>query len=214
MRKITTQACQALLNGETINLSNTRVTRTLHSGSMYLHGHEIAKIVNNNLFINLQGYTTNTTLERLNGLPNVQLHRRAGVVYLNNKPISTTAWHNVTVGSKTRGYTLIHYGTNGIITTRVLADSQTIANDELKDMATNLNIQPVIACPDNLVTARLYNLNLEVVQLAITILECASLAEHIKLLEFEGFRSRFACLAWSDKTPIVVEWRDGVLTLR
>ena len=65
MRKITKKAAQALLNNDSFHESNTRV----ENGKMFLYGHKIAKRNEyGEIMVNFQGYNTNTTKERLNGL--------------------------------------------------------------------------------------------------------------------------------------------------
>ena len=64
MRKITQEAAQALLNGETYRNNNTHV----EGGVMLLHGNAIARYDRHTLIVSNAGWHTTTTKERLNGL--------------------------------------------------------------------------------------------------------------------------------------------------
>ena len=95
MRKITEDAIRAFYNKEDFKRGNTQVRYNLNMMTavstmvMYLHGHGIAKLEKNNLYIRHAGYTTNTTKERLNGLPNVNIRQKDFEWYLNGRK-----WHN------------------------------------------------------------------------------------------------------------------------
>ena len=92
-RKITEKACRAFENGAEFKLSNTTVTVDENGKYMHLWGHCIARQLNNNkLEINLCGYNTVTTRERLNGLSGVNLRNKNFTPYLNGVEISTNAW--------------------------------------------------------------------------------------------------------------------------
>mgnify|MGYP003306374925 CR=1 FL=1 len=95
MRKITRQACQAFENGKNFTSNNTVVKAENNVVSMYLWGNEIAKKENGKLYINLCGYNTNTTRERLNGLSGVSVNQRNFTPYLNGAEISSYGWHEV-----------------------------------------------------------------------------------------------------------------------
>lgn len=89
MRKITKEAVHAFLNGTDYKNANTEVTR----GALFLHGNKIAEFQslfpadgNKNINITLSGWNTNTTRERLNGLPGVKVTTKKGQAYLNGKP--------------------------------------------------------------------------------------------------------------------------------
>ena len=56
-----------------------------HTAELYLHGHLIAKADHNGLQITNAGYFTNTTKERLNGLPHVHIHQKNFEWYLNGE---------------------------------------------------------------------------------------------------------------------------------
>jgi len=93
MRKITLEACTAFMNMKSKVLSNTTVSvESIQHGlpvviSMYLFGNKIATYyrVTNTLEITNCGWFSNTTLERLNGLPGVLIHRRKGIWHLNGE---------------------------------------------------------------------------------------------------------------------------------
>ena len=83
MRKITELSVDALKEQRNFKLRNTEV----RNNSMYLHGHKIAWIdANDYLWITNCGYDTNTTNERLRGLPGVYIYHRNGILHLNHKP--------------------------------------------------------------------------------------------------------------------------------
>jgi hypothetical protein len=82
MRQITRKAVEALFAGTYYENSNTKV----FDKAMYLHGHNIAWLdVNGQLWISHCGYRTNTTKERLNGLPGVEIRQRNYQWYLNGE---------------------------------------------------------------------------------------------------------------------------------
>jgi len=65
MRKVTQQTVKAFLNDEYKSVGNT----TTNGSSLYLHGHEIAwRLPNGDIEINMCGWGSVTTRERLNGL--------------------------------------------------------------------------------------------------------------------------------------------------
>lgn len=82
MRKITMKAVEALLVGSSYKNSNTKV----RNRAMYLHGHKIAWFdINERLWIDNCGYPTNTTKERLNGLPGVSIRQINFAWHLNGE---------------------------------------------------------------------------------------------------------------------------------
>ena len=96
MRKITQQASSAFEQGKNFTLSNTQVKIEGNNKYMYLWGNLIARQLENKpLEINLCGYNTVTTRERLNGLWGVNLKSKQGTVYLNNEPISSDKWYSI-----------------------------------------------------------------------------------------------------------------------
>jgi len=50
---------------------------------MFLHGNLIASSSGEDFIITNAGWATVTTKKRLNGLPNVNIHQRKGIWYLN-----------------------------------------------------------------------------------------------------------------------------------
>lgn len=84
MRKITQKAVNALYGKYPFKQDNTEVF--INSSGwwcMELYGHCLAKIDSQGLSINHQGYLSNTTKERLNGLPGVSITQKHYIWYLN-----------------------------------------------------------------------------------------------------------------------------------
>lgn len=81
MRKVTQQTCIAFMNREKRKIGNTESDGT----SLFLHGNEIAKHTIDGLMITNAGWRSNTTKERLNGLPNVHIFQKKGEWFLNGK---------------------------------------------------------------------------------------------------------------------------------
>lgn len=79
MRQIIRNAVAALIGGYDYKSGNTQV----RDNALYLHGNKIAELRNGELWITNAGWNTNTTKERLNGLPNVHIQQRDYVWYLN-----------------------------------------------------------------------------------------------------------------------------------
>lgn len=86
-RLITTQAVNAFMSGEVFNKDNTSVTISGDFINLKLHNNTIAshKLGGGSVNITNAGWTSNTTKERLNGLPNVSIVEREGVWYLNGQ---------------------------------------------------------------------------------------------------------------------------------
>jgi hypothetical protein len=88
MRTITQKAVNALLNAQKFKLSNTEV-KVLDNVSILLYqDNPIAYLYNDlerTLSIQNCGWFSNTTKERLNGLPNVKISQKNFVWYLNGK---------------------------------------------------------------------------------------------------------------------------------
>lgn len=88
MKQITKEAVDAFLNGYYYKKSNMEVT----CGQMYLHGNKIAWFdKNKQLWISNCGWQSNTTKERLNALPNVNIVQRNHQWYLNGQPLDGQA---------------------------------------------------------------------------------------------------------------------------
>lgn len=79
MRQITKAAVAAFLKGCDYKSGNTQV----RDNALYLHGNKIAELRNGELWITTAGWKTNTTKERLNGLPNVHIRQKDYVWYCN-----------------------------------------------------------------------------------------------------------------------------------
>lgn len=89
MRKITQESINAFINGVPFNKANTAVLVNEKTVVLQLHGNPIAKYTvgkfNSTLEISNGGWQSNTTKERLNGIPNVTVHQKNRVWYLNGK---------------------------------------------------------------------------------------------------------------------------------
>ena len=85
MRKITDEAVSAFLDRKPFKKSNMKVQ--LDFGGVWklkLHGNTIATIDEMNMLsISNAGWESNTTKERLNGLPNVRINQKKFQWYLN-----------------------------------------------------------------------------------------------------------------------------------
>lgn len=87
MRKITQEAVSAFLEGRKYSKDNTTVTNE----GLFLHSNKIAEYTSiyqdcgKAINITLAGWNTNTTRERLNGLPNVKVTSKKGQAYLNGE---------------------------------------------------------------------------------------------------------------------------------
>ena len=78
--------------------SNTRVEVDKDGiAYLYLFNNLIAKRNGNKIEITMAGYNTNTTRERLNGIPNVSLTQKNFTPYLNGKEIDVNAWYEFRV---------------------------------------------------------------------------------------------------------------------
>lgn len=88
MRKITKKSIEAFLNAKKFKKSNTEVRVLPNVTVLILFDNEIAYKYNdpqNTLMITDAGWQTNTTKERLNGLPNVSIHQKNRQWYLNGE---------------------------------------------------------------------------------------------------------------------------------
>jgi len=90
MRKITQDAIRAFTNMQPFKRGNTEVKILKDEGSLkpnfarlILHGNTIAEKSHKGIQITSAGWKTNTTKERLNGLPNVNITQKDFVWYLN-----------------------------------------------------------------------------------------------------------------------------------
>jgi hypothetical protein len=86
-RKITQESVQKFLNGVPFKKSNMEVSR---EGTIYylkLHGNKIAALEpDGKMWITNAGWRSNTTKERLNGLPGVSIYQRNWYWFLNDQP--------------------------------------------------------------------------------------------------------------------------------
>ena len=90
-RKITNESVDKFLSRETFKKSNMEVekcynafTGSVNEFRLKLHGNTIAVLDEfNMLSISNAGWESNTTKERLNGLPNVRINQKKFVWYLN-----------------------------------------------------------------------------------------------------------------------------------
>jgi hypothetical protein len=85
MKQVTINSVNCLLSGGNKQFSNTLVETIGNISKMYLFGNLIAILdhSNNKLEIRNAGWPSNTTKERLNGLPNVRIHQHKWEWYLN-----------------------------------------------------------------------------------------------------------------------------------
>jgi hypothetical protein len=83
-RKITQESVQKFLDGVPFKKSNMEVSR---EGTIYylkLHGNKIAALESDGkMWVSNAGWKSNTTKERLNGLPGVRVHQKNYQWYLN-----------------------------------------------------------------------------------------------------------------------------------
>lgn len=89
MRKITQQAINAFMNNNNFHSGNTVVLsgKGQNPTQLLLHLNCIAERWDDGTMrVCDGGWQTNTTKERLNGLPNVRVHQRNFQWYLNNEP--------------------------------------------------------------------------------------------------------------------------------
>ena len=87
MRKITQNAVNAFMRREPFKQSNTEVAVHPADTRLYLHGNLIAMIdLMGNIKVSNAGYFTNTTKERLNGIPTVAVKQKNSEWFLNGEP--------------------------------------------------------------------------------------------------------------------------------
>lgn len=83
-RKITQESVSAFLSGRKFKKGNMSVENELGYTKLKLHGNTIATIdALGVLSISNAGWQSNTTKERLNGLPNVHINQKNWSWYLN-----------------------------------------------------------------------------------------------------------------------------------
>jgi len=86
MKIVTQNAVVCFRNGGNAKFSNTEVVTENGVSKMYLFGNLIATLERNVggvMKITNAGWRSNTTKERLNGLPNVSIQQKKGDWYLN-----------------------------------------------------------------------------------------------------------------------------------
>lgn len=85
MRKVTKEAVHALMQGHNYKNGNTKVLQINGVNQMFLHGNLIAEHIEGKVQITNAGWFSNTTKERLNGIPGVSISQRKRVWYLNGE---------------------------------------------------------------------------------------------------------------------------------
>ena len=85
MRAITEKAVEHFLASKPFKSGHDEVRVENGHVKMLLFNNIIAERINNETFICTCGYQTNTTKERLNGLPNVHIVQKNRVWYLNGE---------------------------------------------------------------------------------------------------------------------------------
>ena len=88
MRKITEQSVDAFMNARPFKKDNMQVEVLLNCTILRLHGNAIAYRYNDpdrTLTITNCGWFSNTTKERLNGIPGVSINQKKGQWYLNGE---------------------------------------------------------------------------------------------------------------------------------
>ena len=97
-RKITKESVAAFLDGRKFNKGNMSVEVDGEFTKLKLHGNTIATIDKLGvLSISNAGWASNTTKERLNGLPNVNIQQKNWNWYLNGNEWDGT-WKRVGLG--------------------------------------------------------------------------------------------------------------------
>ena len=88
MRKITRESVYAFMNARKFKKANMEVEVLPNVTILRLHGNAIAYRYNNptnTLSITNAGWPSNTTKERLNAIPDVSIHQKDWVWYLNGE---------------------------------------------------------------------------------------------------------------------------------
>lgn len=81
MRKVTSKIVDAFMCGTKATVGNTHCD----GSGIYLHGNLIAVREGSNIYISNAGWFSNTTKERLNGIPGVHISQKNGAWFLNGK---------------------------------------------------------------------------------------------------------------------------------
>lgn len=96
-RKITQEAISAFLSGRTFSKSNMKVVEEYGIWRLKLHNNTIATIDTMGvLSISNAGWSSNTTKERLNGLPGVHIKQKNWSWYLNDQLWDGT-WKRISI---------------------------------------------------------------------------------------------------------------------
>ena len=96
-RKITQEAISAFLSGRTFSKSNMKVVEEYGIWRLKLHNNTIATIDTMGvLSISNAGWSSNTTKERLNGLPGVHIKQKSWSWYLNDQLWDGT-WKRISI---------------------------------------------------------------------------------------------------------------------
>lgn len=88
MRKITRESVQAFMDARPFSKDNTTIEVLPNVTIMRLHGNRIAYRYNDperTLSVTNAGWFSNTTKERLNGIPGVSINQKKGEWYLNGE---------------------------------------------------------------------------------------------------------------------------------
>jgi hypothetical protein len=86
-RKITTESINAFLNKKPFVKSNMIVEIDRNITYLKLFGNKIAALLpNGRLWISNAGWKSNTTKERLNALPGVNIYQKRKIWFLNDQP--------------------------------------------------------------------------------------------------------------------------------
>ena len=97
MRKITKEAVSAFLERKPFRKSNMSVEEIGGEWRLKLHGNSIANIDEIGvLSISNAGWASNTTKERLNGIPGVRIHQKNWTWYMNGVEWDGT-WKRISV---------------------------------------------------------------------------------------------------------------------
>lgn len=82
MRLVTQKIVDAFMQGRKLKVGNTRID----DATIYLHDNKIAQWREDGIWVSNAGWFSNTTKERLNGLPFVRIYQRDYRWYLNDQP--------------------------------------------------------------------------------------------------------------------------------
>lgn len=86
MRKITQQAAEALMSFDTFKSGNTKVAVEDGVATLYLHDNAIATHDSEGVIaVTNAGWFSNTTKDRLNGIPGVDVRQIKGEWFLNGE---------------------------------------------------------------------------------------------------------------------------------